>query len=100
MLNSILDNIKLERAKFSRDVEYLTEEALQDEVDDYLELAEESVLGYVETSDELLEAAATLEKMTDEDEESSNEEVQRIMEATEDMTFDEMIDVESYIEKV
>ena len=100
MLNSILDNIKLERARFSRDVEYLTEEALQDEVDDYLELAEESVLGYVETSDELLEAAATLEKMTDDDEESSNEEIQRIMEATEDMTFDEMIDVDSYIEKV
>jgi len=100
MLNNILDDIKLERAKFARDVEYLTEEALQDEIDDSLELAEESVLGYVETSDELLEANDYLESMSVDDEESSKEEIQRIMEATSDMTFDEMVDVESYVEKI
>lgn len=100
MLNTILDNIKLERAKFARDVEYLTEEAIQDEVDDATELAEESVLGYIETSDELLEAAEVLESMSANDEVSANEELQRILEATDDMTFDEMIDVESFVEKI
>lgn len=100
MLNSILDNIKLERAKFARDVEYLTEMAIEDEVDDILEAAEEEVLGTIETSDMLLEAAAELDKISDEDTEFSNAEIQRIMEATEDMTFDEMIDLDSFAERV
>jgi len=100
MLNSILDNIKLERAKFARDVEYLTEMAIEDEVDDILEAAEEEVLGTIETSDMLLEAAAELDKISDEDTEFSNSEIQRIMEATEDMTFDEMIDLDSFVERV
>jgi hypothetical protein len=100
MLNSILDNIKLERAKFARDVEYLTEMAIEDEVDDILEAAEEEVLGTLETSDMLLEAAAELDKISDEDTEFSNAEIQRIMEATEDMTFDEMIDLDSFVERV
>ncbi len=100
MLNSILDNIKLERAKFARDVEYLTEMSIEDEVDDILEAAEEEVLGTLETSDMLLEAAAELDKISDEDTEFSNGEIQRIMEATEDMTFDEMIDLDSFVERV
>lgn len=100
MLNNILDNIKLERAKFSRDVEYLTEGYLEDELDDICEAAEEQILGTIETSDMLLEAAEDLEKLSADDDEFSNGEITRIMEATQDMTFDEMIGVESYVEKV
>ena len=100
MLNTLIDNIKLERAKFSRDVEYLRELAIEDNLDDIMEGVEEEMLGSMDTSAELLEAAEDLEKLSDEDEEFSNNEITKIMEATEDMTFDELIDVDSYIEKV
>ena len=100
MLGSILNDIKLERAKNARDIEYLREMSIEDTLDDYVENAEAEVLGTIDTSDELLEAKTTLESMNDNDDESEKEEVQRIMEATEDMTFDEMINVESYVEKI
>lgn len=100
MLNDILDNIKLERAKTARELEYLTEMAINDEIDDLTEKAESDIMGYIETSDELLEAKADLDKLSDNEDESSKEEIQRIMEATEDLTFDQMIGVESYLEKI
>ena len=67
--NNILDNIKLERAKTARNLEYLTEMSIDDKIDDLTEKAESDVMGYIETSDELLEASSELEKISDNDDE-------------------------------
>lgn len=91
MLGNIIDDIKLERAKFARDIEYLTEEYLTDEVDDIVESVSEDVLGFRETSDMLLEATADLDRISDNDDNYSKMEIDKIMEATDDMTFDELI---------
>ena len=90
MLSSIADKIRLENAKFSRDVEYLKEIANDDIVDDRLSVAEESVFG-PETVEEREEALDLVNRTSAEDDPIEEaEEVERILNAESDLTFMEM----------
>lgn len=89
MLVGAMDSIRRDRAKFARDVEYVKETAKDDLVDHRLEVAESQY--FSETVEELEEAANWADRISIEDEAAiSEKEITRIMEATEDLTFDEM----------
>lgn len=93
MLTNPIESIKLENAKFARDVEYIKETSLDDEIDDRIEVAESQYVG--ETIEEMEEAAAMVNKMPATEslvEESA--EIDRIMNATENLTFEEMVGLE------
>ena len=93
MLNNVLDNLKRERAEFARDVEYLRETAIDDVLDERVETAES--LFVKESSDELIEASEMLKKLNaDEDATMEAAEIDRIMNATENLTFNEMVGIE------
>lgn len=91
MLNYSVDSIREQRARFARDIEYLREMSNDDFTDDRF-FALESKFGTSDTYEDYLEAASIMEKITVDDDEEELE-VQRILEATEDISFDEMIDV-------
>ncbi len=95
MLGDIVDNLRVERAEFARDVEYLKEFTSEDKIDACIESAES--LYFKETAEELKEAAEWADRIkveTADDKIEDEEEVQRILEATEDITFDEMINLD------
>ena len=92
MLKSSIDSLNESRAKFARNVEYLKETALDDMIDERTEMAESQFVG--ETMEELQEALEMVNDMTiDSDTEVAleSEEVQRILDAENNITFNEMI---------
>ena len=93
MLSGSLETIKRERAKFARDVEYLKEMAIDDVVDDRTEIAESLI--NKETIEELKEAADMVQKLSGEvNMVAENAEIDMIMNAESNITFDEMIGIE------
>lgn len=97
MLANAMDAIRKDRAKFARDIEYVKEAAKDEVIDKRLEVAESQY--FSETTEELEEAANWVDRLNVDDEEQVAEaEVQRILEATEDITFDEMIGIKSTTE--
>lgn len=93
MLNNILDGLKRERAEFARDMEYLRETAIDDVIDERTEAAD--LMNHTETSDELLEAAHMLEKVSDEEDVmQESAEIDKIMNADENITFNEMVGIQ------
>jgi hypothetical protein len=93
MLANVLDNLKRERAEFARNVEYLRETANDDLLDDRMDVAES--LFVKESYDELVEAANMVNEMSDEEEvEMESAEIDKIMNSTENISFNEMIGIE------
>ena len=93
MLSGSLETIKRERAKFARDVEYLKEMAIDDVIDDRTEIAESLI--NKETIEELKEAADMVQKLSGEvNMVAANAEIDMIMNAESNITFDEMIGIE------
>ena len=93
MLTNPIESIKLENAKFARDVEYIKETALDDEIDERIEVAESQYAG--ESYEELEEAVAMVNKMpAEEDLVQEAAEINRILNADENLTFEEMADLE------
>lgn len=93
MLSGSLETIKRERAKFARDVEYLKEMAIDDVIDDRTEIAESLI--NKETIEELKEAADMVQKLSGEvNMVAENAEIDMIMNAESNITFDEMIGIE------
>lgn len=93
MLVQPIDAIRESNASFLRDVEYLKETAIDDMIDERTEVAES--VYETEKMEELIEAAEMVEKLPgDVDLVTESEEVQRILDATEDMTFEEMAGIE------
>ena len=88
MFTDGLNHIQRKRAEFARDVEYIREMAADDVVDDITARAEGLYLKESVVDDD--EIKAIMGKITDVDD-FSEAEVQRIMEATEDLSFDEMV---------
>lgn len=91
MIAGILDSIKLERAKYCRELEYVREMANEDEIADRMDAAESQYIK--ETADDYEEAFETAEEIPTDDSDAESEELQRIMESAEDLTFDQMIGV-------
>lgn len=93
MLANPIDTIRENKARFLRDVEYLKETAIDDMIDERTEVAES--VYETEKMEELIEAAEMVNKLSgDEDVVTESEEVQRILDAKEDMTFEEMVGIE------
>ena len=95
MLQSSINTLNENRAKFARDIEYLREMAIDDEIDDRTEVAESTIVG--ETIEELQEALEMVNEMPiDMNVEMAleSEEVQRILDADDNITFNEMVGLE------
>ena len=95
MLSNTIDSLKLENAKFARDVEYLKETAIDDVVDDRLYTAEGAILNEYDRRVDLMEAAQYADRLSDdEDVMTESGEIDKIMNATDDLTFEEMTGME------
>ena len=93
MLENTLDAIRFEKAKLARETEYLKETSLDDMIDERIEVAE-SLTSY-ESTQELLEAADMVNQLSGEpDLISESIEIERILNAEEDLTFNEMAGIE------
>ena len=92
MLTGILESVKRDRAKSARNIEYLREMAREDVVDDRTEVAESQYVK--ETIEDYNEAAEMIDQLSSDDSKEEAAEIKRIMEATDDITFDEMIGIE------
>jgi hypothetical protein len=94
MLANILSDIREENAQFARDVEYLKETSSDDIIDERLERAEESVLDDIESYEELKTAKENVDHLSDiEDTMEESAELEKILNATEDLTFEEMVGI-------
>ena len=98
MLTVALDNIRRERAIRARELEYIKEMAFDEEVDELTQEAEsmfihEPISEYVEIRDYVDS------KITPNDSVAEEAELTRILEATEDLDFDDMIGLDSLMEK-
>ena len=93
MLTSTSDFIREQKARFARDVEYIRETALDDVIDERTEVALSKY--ETETVDELKEAAYMVNRLEIGDEVmSESTEIQRILDAKENITFEEMVGIE------
>lgn len=93
MLTTTMDSIRRKNASFARDVEYIKETALDDEIDVRTEMADGQFRR--ETVEELVEAADMVKKLDDtEDPVQEATEIDRILNATENLTFEEMAGIE------
>lgn len=93
MLTNTIEAIRTERAKFIRDVEYIKETAKDDVLDNRMEVAES--LYVRESVEELEEAADMVKKLSsEEDVVAESTEVETILNAEENITFNEMIGIE------
>ena len=93
MLTSSLDAIREERAKFARDVEYLKETAIDDVIDQRIEVAESQYVR--ETISELEEAVEMVNRLPEDiDVMEESAEIERILNAETDLTFNEMVGIE------
>ena len=92
MLTNPIESIRIENAKFARNIEYIKETALDDQIDERLELAESEY--YPESIEEMEEAAAMVNRLPeDEDPVEESAEIDRILNATENITFEEMANI-------
>ena len=90
MLTKLSDSIKRKNAEFIRDVEYIKELAYEDMLDERMESFMEDVSEL--SMGEIRNDLDSLNEITD-DPEQDETEVQRIMSADRDMTFNDMIGV-------
>ena len=93
MLTNPIERIRIENAKFARNIEYIKETALDDQIDERVEAAESEY--YPESIEEMEEAAAMVNRLPeDEDPVEESAEIDRILNAAENITFEEMIGLE------
>ena len=92
MLTNPIESIRIENAKFARNVEYIKETALDDQIDERVEAAESEY--YPESIEEMEEAAAMVNRLPDiVDPIEESAEIDRILSATENITFEEMANI-------
>ena len=92
MLTNPIESIRIENAKFARNIEYIKETALDDQIDERVEAAESDYAP--ESIEELEEAAAMVNRLPeDEDPVEESAEIDRILNATENITFEEMANI-------
>lgn len=99
MLTNSIDELRTERAKFAQSIEYLKETAIEDEIFDRTEMVEE--MYERETMKELRESADMLKKLDPEEElEEESAELDRLLNADDDLTFDDMINIEEKVKEL
>jgi hypothetical protein len=88
MIENAVDKIRRERATFLHEIAFLREMANEDVIADRVDVAESQ---YVKESlNDLKDALAIVKEMPDDDNDDQRE-INTILEATEDLTFDEML---------
>ena len=91
MLTGTLNKIREERAALIRDVEYIREMAAEDAIDD--RLFDLELLNLNESGNIYAEAAETVEQIPTDDS-FRQEEINRILNADHNLSFDEMLGIE------
>lgn len=91
MLISPLENMKHKRAEIAREIEYLKESVLDDELDVRLTVAEEQYVR--ESVEDYEEAKAELDLISESEDHAKDVEVDRILNADHNLTFEEMIGI-------
>ncbi len=89
MLVSPLENMKRMRAEKAREIEFLKEAVLDDEMDDRLMVAEEQYVR--ESVEDYEEAKEELKTISESEEVAKAQDIERILNADHDLTFEEMI---------
>lgn len=97
MLNTTVNAIIEDRARFARELEYLKEMAKDDLIDECIEMAENNFVK--ESVEELVDAGKAVEMMSSEDSVAEEREIKNILESKDDITFDEMIDLNMLVER-
>jgi len=93
MITKTYDDIRKEKAKFARNVEYIRETSLDDMIDERVERAHSQYVR--ETIEELEEAANMVNRLEIEDEVAvESVEIQRLLDAEENITFNEMVGIQ------
>lgn len=93
MITKTFDDIRKERAKFARNVEYIRETANDDVIDERVEKAHSQYVR--ETIQELEEAAGMVNRLeTDDEAMVESVEIQRLLDAEENISFNEMVGIE------
>ena len=98
MLTVTIDSILYNRAKMAREIEYLKESAIEDLIDERTEAGESLYIR--ETPEELIEALELDKKMTTDDSFAESTEIENILSATDDLTFDEMCGLSELVNKI
>ena len=98
MLTSTINNIAYDRAKRAREIEYIKEIAKDDVVDERVLAAESTIIK--ETTYDYLEAAELLDSISDDDTALESAEIDRILSAEDDITFNEMADIDNRADKL
>lgn len=95
MITSILNGLKEDRAKFARELAYIRENADEDLYMERVERAERALgKSKIDDFESYVEAATIMETMPEDYSEEDNVEIQRILESTDDLSFDEMIGID------
>jgi hypothetical protein len=97
MLTTTIDSINYNRARFAREVEYAKESVNEDILDERTEAAES--LFIKETPEELMEAVEFGKSLTSEETVAESTEIDRILNADHDLTFEEMCNLEEVADK-
>lgn len=93
MLMPVLKSISEERANIARDIEYMREMSNDAYMSNRI-LEVEAALKPMMESVEEEEAAEIMNNLVCESDETKDEEIKRILESKEDLTFDQMIGIE------
>lgn len=92
MLNGIVNNIKRERAIFAHEVAYLRDIHEDDVISERMERVDSKYKR--ESVSDLIDAKNMIDEMTIESAQADfDSEINRLMESTEDMTFEEMLGI-------
>lgn len=89
MITDILSSIQRDRANYVRNLAYLKEMAMDDEIADRMDKVEHKFERA--TADDYESAMDVIREMADDYPDEDEAEIRRLMEATEDLTFEEMI---------
>lgn len=91
-MTGLFNSLKEKRAIFARELAYLHESVKEDAIDERMEKVEKAYMK--DSTRSYTEAVEMVNEMPDSFEEEDRDELTKIMEATENLTFDEMIGIE------
>lgn len=92
MVNTLVEEFKRDEAIFQRDLAYLMEDAEDMEIEEAMSYLDDEEIAYEVTEYDVIDpdVAEFMERM-DEIDDNEDAELQRIMETTDGITFDQMI---------
>lgn len=93
MISNVIDNLQHSRAEFACDMEYIKESSFEDAIDDRMSKVEDALV--IESVADLKEGKELFESIDISDDDKIKEaEVNRILNATSNLSFNEMAGIE------